>query len=294
MNYIVLDIGGTAIKYGVINDEIEFLEKGLVSTNTSAGGEVIVNQCCEIINQLLPNYEIKGVGISTAGMVDTNNGLIYYSSPLIPDYTGTNFKKIINNQFALPCFVENDVNCAGLAESLLGAGKGEDVVFTATIGTGIGGCITIDGKVFHGHNFAAGEVGYLKMFDHDFQMIGSSKVLVERVAQLKNDDVKNWDGLKIFEGAQNGDLICDQAIEEMCHVIGHGFANISYVINPSVIVVGGGIAAQGDYLLKRIDKYLAKYLLPQLYNNLDLKIAHFANDAGMIGAYLNFKQKEQD
>lgn len=294
MNYITIDIGGTAIKYGVINDELTFLEKDLVATKTAEGGSVIIDQCCQIISNMLEKYDIAGVGISTAGMVDVKRGEIYYSSPLIPDYTGTNFKTIVKKRFDLPCAVENDVNCAGLAESVLGSGKDDEIVFTTTIGTGIGGCLTINGKVFHGASYAAGEVGYMKVMAEEFQMLGSSKTLVERVAILKNEPVSAWDGKKVFEGTKAGDKHCKLAIDEMCEALGYGFANICYMYNPNSIVIGGGITAQGDYLLHLIDNYLQKYLIPQLYNVTSLKIAQFHNDAGMIGAYLNFKQQYKD
>ena len=291
MNYITFDIGGTEIKSGVINDKLEFLEKQSVPTKSDLSASYIVDQCFELINFYLEKYEIEGVCISTAGMVDVEKGEIYFSSNLIPNYIGTNFKTLIKNHYNLKCEVENDVNCAGLAEACIGNGVDHNIVFCTTIGTGIGGSIIMNKEIFHGSSFSAGEVGYMQVMGEEFQMLGSSRVLVNKVSEMKNIPAKNLNGKKIFEMAKNGDEDCLIAIDEMCEVIGYGLANICYLLNPGVIVIGGGITNQEDYLLEKIDKYLQKYLIPNVYQKTIVKIAKFKNDAGMIGAYLNFKNK---
>lgn len=291
MNYITIDIGGTEIKSGVINDNFEFLEKKSIPTKSDLSASYIVDQCFDLIDKYLIKYDIEGVCISTAGMVDANKGEIYFASKLIPNYMGTNFKELIKAHYNLNCEVENDVNCAGLAEALLGNGKDDNIVFCTTIGTGIGGSIIINKEIFHGSCFSAGEIGYMQVMGEEFQMIGSSKALVNKVCEMKNISNKNLNGKKIFELAKNGDQDCLLAIDEMCEIIGYGLANICYLLNPDVIVIGGGITNQEEYLLEKIDKYLQKYLIPHLYQKTKIKIAKFKNDAGMIGAYLNYKNK---
>ena len=152
--------------------------------------------------------------------------------------------------------MENDVNCAGLAESVSGAGVGSSVTLCLTIGTGIGGCILIDGHVFHGYSNSACEAGYMHMFDSDFQTLGATSILTKKVAARKEEREEKWDGYHIFEAAKAGDEVCIRAIDEMAEVLGRGIANICYVINPEVVVLGGGVMAQEEYLKPRIEKSL--------------------------------------
>lgn len=170
--YVSIDIGGTAIKYGVISECGEILEKDKMPTEAYKGGPEILNKVIRIVEAYKAAYELAGICISTAGMVDVEKGEIFYSAPLIPNYAGTQFKKVLEEKFQVPCEVENDVNCAGLSESVSGAAAGSKVTLCLTIGTGIGGCILVDGKVFHGYSNSACEVGYMHMFDSDFQTLG--------------------------------------------------------------------------------------------------------------------------
>lgn len=293
--YISIDIGGTAIKYGIIDDNSNILEKNELDTKAYKGGKHILNKVISIVDTLLKTNtkdDIVGVCISTAGVVDTKKGSIYHASDLIPNYTGTNFKETIEEKFNLKCEVENDVNCAGLAEYKSGASKNSKISLTLTIGTGIGGCAIIDGKVIHGISGSAFEVGYMNVRDSSFENLGSAKTLVEKVAQRKNEDKSNWNGKKVFEKAKKGDQICIKAIDEMCDVLGLGIANISYILNPDTVVLGGGIMAQEDYLKERIEKSIEKYLVKRFYDQISLKFAKHRNSAGMIGAYYNFKDHQ--
>lgn len=294
--YISIDIGGTAIKYGLIDCDSNILEKHEIDTNAQKGGDHILNEVIKIVGNFVKenqNDQIMGVCISTAGVVDTKKGSIYHASDLIPNYIGINFKKTIGEKFSLPCQVENDVNCAGFAEYKSGAGKDSKVCLTLTIGTGIGGCGIIDGKIIHGANGSAFEVGYMNIRDDEFEKLGSAKTLVEKVAREKNEDLSLWDGKKVFENAKKGDEICIRAIDQMCDVLGLGIANLSYMLNPDTVVLGGGIMAQEEYLKEKIEEKLSKYLQERFYKNISLKFAKHKNSAGMLGAYYNFREIEE-
>ena len=147
--YISIDVGGTAIKYGLIGDG-QILSRSTMNTEAEKGGPAVLLKVLGIAGGFFPQEEISGICISTAGMVDTEKGVITYAAPLIPDYAGTEYKKAMEERFGVPCEVENDVNCAGLAESVSGAAKGSRISLMLTVGTGIGGSIVIDGKVFRG------------------------------------------------------------------------------------------------------------------------------------------------
>ncbi|MGG7059314.1 ROK family protein [Clostridium nigeriense] len=290
-SYVSIDIGGTAIKYGVIAEDGTILIKDKMDTEAYKGGPEILNKVFRIVENYLEKYKLVGICISTAGMVDTEKGEIFYSAPLIPRYTGTKFKEELERRFSIPCEVENDVNCAGLAERISGAATDSKVTLCLTIGTGIGGCILIDRNIFHGFSNSACEVGYMHMFDSDFQTLGATSILTKKVAVRKQDSEEIWDGYHIFEEAKKGDDICITAIDEMVEIIGVGIANICYVINPEVVVLGGGIMAQDIYLKPKIEKAMKKYLLPSIAERTRLEFAKHKNDAGMLGAFYNFKNK---
>lgn len=288
--YISIDIGGTAIKYGIICENAEIVLKGSLKTEAWRGGPEILKKVIGIVEHLIEHTgeTITGICISTAGMVDTERGSIFYSAPLIPDYAGTEFKKILEEKFHIPCEVENDVNCAGLAEYSSGTAKGCKVVLMLTIGTGIGGCIVLDGKVFHGFSNSACEVGYMHMDDSDFQTLGAASILSKKVSQWKGEPEEKWDGYRIFEEAKKGDMICNHAIDQMIEILGKGIANICYVINPEVVVLGGGIMAQEEFLRGKIQDAVKKYLISSIEEHTKIVFAKHQNDAGILGAFYHF------
>lgn len=282
--YICLDIGGTAIKYGLVDCEGTILLKDSMPTKA----EHIVQSAVEIVEKLCQHTGICGICISTAGMVDPVKGEIFYSGPTIPDYQGTRWKEIMEGRFGVPCEVENDVNCANLAEFVSGVSKGSDMVVMLTVGTGIGGSMILDGKLYRGFTNSAFEIGYMYMEGGSFQELGAASVLTAKVAARKKETEALWPGTRIFEEAQRGDEICCQAIEEMTDALGRGIANICYVVNPQMVVLGGGIMAQEAYLRKRIEAAVAKYLPSVIAGHTKIAFAKHGNDAGMLGAFYHF------
>lgn len=289
--YICIDIGGTSIKYGVINETEQFVISSEMPTQANLGGSGIMEKVNKIIENYQKSYTIEGVCISTAGMVDFEKGEITYAAPLIPNYTGTKIKEPIEKTFHLPCEVENDVNCAGLAENFSGASKECKISVCLTIGTGIGGAIIINDQIFHGFSNSGCEVGYMHIFNSTFQDLGATSILVKKIRAIKNKDTHSLNGKQIFEQALKGDTDCILAIDEMVDVLGIGIANICYVINPEIVVLGGGIMAQKDYLYHKIRASLDKYLIPSIAKNTKLAFALHQNQAGMLGAYYYFKSR---
>lgn len=290
--YICIDIGGTSIKYGMVQEDGTFLATGEMPTEAMQyGGPGIMEKAKKIVEAYKAEYHPEGICVSTAGMVDCEQGKITYAAPLIPDYTGTEIKKTLEELYEIPCEVENDVNCAGLAEHFAGASRGSRISVCLTIGTGIGGAIIIDGKVFHGFSGSGCEVGYMHLPGGEFQDLGASSVLVKKTAEYKNMDPAEINGKYVFEQAKQGDEDCIRAIREMCEVLGMGIANICYVVNPEVVVLGGGIMAQKEYLKDMLRESLDKYLLPSVAQHTRLEFAQNENQAGMLGAYYNFRSR---
>ncbi|MDU6040018.1 MAG: ROK family protein [Clostridium butyricum] len=292
--YVSIDIGGTSIKHGILDENIKFITSGEVATEAQKGGKNILEKVINIVSEYKKEYNLSGICISTAGMVDCEKGEIIHASDLIPNYTGTQIKKTLEDIFSIPCEVENDVNCAGLAEYFSGSAKGSSISLCLTIGTGIGGSIIINDKVFHGFSGSACEVGYMNMFKSKFEDLGATSILVKKVAKLKNCSENHIDGKLIFEMAKNNDEDCIKAIDEMVDILGMGIANICYVINPEVVVLGGGIMAQKDYLYDKIRLSLDKYLIPTISSKTKLEFAKNQNKAGMLGAYYNFISIHKD
>lgn len=292
--YVSVDIGGTAIKYGIIGEDGRILSKSATETQAHRGGAAILGTVQKIVGQSCAREEICGICISTAGMVDAEKGIITYAAPLIPDYAGIAYKATLEECFGIPCEVENDVNCAGLAEYYSGASTGSSISLMLTVGTGIGGSVVIDGKIFRGFSGSACEVGYMSMRDSDFQTLGAASVLSKKVAEWKKEPAAFWDGRRIFDAAKAGDFLCLRAIDEMTDVLGQGIANICYVLNPEIVVLGGGIMAQEAFLKERIDTAVKKYLNPGVFCHTKLAFAKHRNDAGMLGAFYYFRQRHPD
>lgn len=292
--FICIDIGGTSIKYGILRETGIIIEKGNMDTDAlKEGGQGIFEKIKYIISKYLKNYEVEGICISTAGMVDPKDGKILFAlGHLIPGYTGMEIKKEVEKEFNIRCEVENDVNCAGLGEMWLGAGKGASSSVCLTIGTGIGGCIIINNELIHGFSNSAGEIGYMKINGEDFQNVASTTSLVKRVARLKNIAEENINGKMIFDMAKNKDQDCLKEIDYMIKSLAIGIANLSYIINPEVIILGGGIMAQEQFLKPKIEEALRKELIKTIYENTRIEFAKRQNDAGMIGALYNFLNKK--
>lgn len=292
-NYVCIDIGGTSIKYGVINEELDFLVTNEMDTEAKKGGQNILNKIIQIVSIYKDDYKIEGICISTAGMVDCEKGEIIYASSLIPNYTGTKIKSVIEEKFNIQCEVENDVNCAALAEHFAGGAKGSNISLCLTIGTGIGGAIIINNEVYHGAFGSGGEVGYMNMMGSTFQELGASSVLVKKVAKMKEISEKDINGKYIFDKAKEGDIDCIKAIDELIEVLGQGIANICYIINPEVVVLGGGIMAQKEYLYDKIRSSMDKNLISFIGNKTRLEFAVNENKAGMLGSYFNFRNMQK-
>lgn len=291
--YVCIDIGGTVIKYGIINEDGNILVKGERKSESYKGGIGLLEKVKEITNNYKQEYEISGICISTAGMVDPFKGEIIYASSAIPNYIGTKIKEEIEKEFNIQCEVENDVNCAGMGEVWKGAGRGTSSCVCLTVGTGIGGSIILGNKIFHGYNNSAGEIGYMNMNGGTFQELAAASSLVRRVAERKNIKIEEIDGKKIFELAKSGDIDCIEEIDYLIEILTLGMANIIYMINPEVIILGGGIMAQKEYLNDKIDKALKDKLIDRLYSSTKIKFAENENNAGMLGALYNFLQRRR-
>lgn len=295
MNYMCFDIGGTSIKYGVAEENGALLLKGEIpNVITQKGMKGFVDSLAAVVERCRQEYGLQGVAVSTAGVVDPERGVILYAPTYFPGYPGTELQKLLTEQTGLPCTVENDVNSAALGEYWLGEGRGAKSLFCITVGTGIGGCIILNGRVIHGASCSAGEAGLQHIRpEGTWEEVASTSALIRNVARTKQMPEAELNGKIIFAMAQRGDKDATAAIEKQMEDLAVGIANICYVLNPERVIVGGGIAAQQEYLYPLLDAALRRNLIPLVYDHLTLRFAGLKNDAGIIGALYNFLMRNQ-
>ena len=285
MKIIGIDIGGTTIKADLYDDfgtslnqfkEIETIIDYDLGTNQ------ILNQVCDLIGEYILNYSIDGVGISTAGVVNANTGEIIYAGYTIPGYIGVNFTSEIEKRFGLSTFVENDVNCAALGELWKGQAKDKKNVVMVTIGTGIGGSIIVNGQIVNGFNYTAGEVGYIPVDNSDWQSKASTTALIH--LYQKKSLKTNQTGPTFFTDLRSGDKVTEETFEIFVENLTKGLLTVSYLLNPEILILGGGILANKNILLPEIQSSLAKNVMDNRFLPKNLVAATLGNEASRIGA----------
>lgn len=284
-----LDIGGTSIKVAVSDREGNLKEKGFVKVEETF--EALMGNIVEWINSMKEKYEIEGIAISSPGAVDTKTGIVGGASA-VPCIHGPNWKEEILKRTSLRASIENDANCAALAEVFSGTAKGVSDMMFLVCGTGIGGAIVNNGKIHHGKHLHGGEFGYMLMEEDDgqfynFSEVASTMSFVRRVRKHYNDE--SWDGVKVFEEAANGNEVCIEAIERFYKNLAKGIFNIQYVYDPEMILLGGAISEREDFIDRineKIDEIMSKVEIAKVRPQV-LTCTH-KKDANLIGAVANF------
>ena len=289
MKIIGIDIGGTTIKadlYDEFGTSLNQFKEIETIIDYDLGTNQILNQVCDLIDEYILNHSIDGVGISTAGVVNANTGEIIYAGYTIPGYIGVNFTSEIEKRFGLSTFVENDVNCAALGELWKGQAKDKKNVVMVTIGTGIGGSIIVNGQIVNGFNYTAGEVGYIPVGNSDWQSKASTTALIH--LYQKKSLKTNQTGRTFFTDLSSGDKVAKETFEIFVENLTKGLLTISYLLNPEILILGGGILAKKDILLPEIQSSLAKNAVDNRFLPKNLVAATLGNEAGRIGAVKNF------
>jgi len=291
MYYIVFDIGGTSIKYSIMNNDSEFIESDFIITPPQGENktqEILV----DIINDYKNKYDLKGVAMSVPGGID-DDGYIHFMGQVI-DLQDMYLNKYIKEHTGLNCAYDNDVNCVAMAEKSMGNAVDNKNFVCITIGTGIGGGIFINNQLYRGHRGMAGEFG-INILEHrlsqleempmrTFSRLGSTYNLIDRVNKLRNTSL---DGIEVFELAKEENEVQD-LIENFYFSLAVGIHNIVYNFAPEKVLIGGGVSSRED-LIENINKYL-NLLNPEILNMFTISTCKFQNDSGKIGAlykYLN-------
>jgi len=289
MNIVAFDIGGTDIKYGIIEKASEkLIYKNKMATEIAKGRERFIDKLVQKVEELKKDYDVTGVAISCAGSINYETGVIVAAPESIPEFQDINFKEIMMVNFGLPCTAENDVNCFGIAEGAIGNAIGLKNYLTMTIGTGIGGAIFIDGKIHRGSEYNAGEWGRMLIGQTKYESQASITALINIAKEQGLTDAK--DGLSIFNAYDAGDSLAERVVGQFYENVARGIANLIYIFNPEKIIIGGGISTRKT-IIKEIKDKLEKLMVPNFYKTARIEVAKLGNDSGMYGAYFNFKNQ---
>lgn len=285
---IALDLGGTSIKYGLVNGKGSILWESLCPTpNTSADaivGELL--RCIREIQALGKTPAPTAIGIGTPGMVDVETGAVLGSAFQLPGWENLPLAGLLSAQTGLPVFVDNDANLMGLGEYTFGTRKKGKNVLLFTLGTGIGGAIFINGTLYRGSQNAGGELGYIPFnyrgIEGYWEDFASMKALAEQYAG-KNPETAPSAKL-VFERAAAGDHLAQELIRENIHLVGRGIAGYINIFNPDTIIIGGGVSDSQLGYIEQVKQEALQYALPDCCKGLDIVAASLGNKAGMIGA----------
>ncbi|MCE5090464.1 ROK family protein [Staphylococcus devriesei] len=284
MYKIAVDIGGTNIKIAVIDDNLEIVDYQKISTPDNIN-VLIVDETHTLIETLIHKYHLDNphIGISSAGVVNSELGKIIYTGPTIPNFDGTNFFESFSD-LSTDITLYNDVDAALLGELTFHEYE-EDNIFCLTLGTGIGGAFYSKvGGIYRGARYRANEIGYLlyrKLDETTFEQRASTSALKDLM--LRRNFEYNTDVPKLFELAEAG----NQEALDILHVWGdfvaEGLAQIQIIYDPGLILIGGGISSQGSTLLKYIEPKMHNYL-PSDYGIARLQTTKLENNAALFGA----------
>lgn len=293
MKIVSIDIGGTGIKsdlYDEFGQSLAAMREVATQVDLAAGTNNILAQVLELVATYQDEYQLDGVAISSAGVIDPVAGKVIYSGYTIPGYIGTAFKDEVETEFQVPCWVENDVNCAALGEYWRGAATGTRSAVCLTIGTGVGGAILLDGAIWHGKSFAGGEVGYIPVDGHNWQDLASTTALCRDYE--KRTGLTGATGKTVMQAYREGEEAAIIAVDRFVDYFCRGLMPVLYLINPEKVIIGGGIMHQQAILLPKIKASIAELLQNAFFLPDEVAAASLGNEAGRVGAVYHFLQMQ--
>ena len=299
-----IDIGGTAVKVGLFNTDGTIVDKWDFSTQKTGDGKDILRDAARFIkdrmNELqIPEDTVLGVGIGIPGPVKDNGDVLELANLGLGHF---NIVEEMESLTGLKVKAGNDANVAALGELWMGGGRGYHNLVLATLGTGVGGGIILNGTVLAGSNGAGGEIGHMFVNSEETESCGCGKkgcleqyasaTGIVRVAKqiMKSSSEQTTmstypeiSAKIVFDCAKEGDKLALQAVEKSCYYLGVAMANIAQVIDPEVFVIGGGVSKAGEIITETTKKYYNIHVMDALKNK-EFKMATLGNDAGIYGA----------
>ncbi|MDP4105758.1 MAG: ROK family glucokinase [Bacillota bacterium] len=306
---IGIDLGGTTVKFAILTEKGEIQQKWSIETDIRNEGNNIIPSIVESINHRLNIYGLSandflGIGMGSPGTVDRENGTVIGAYNLNWS-TLKSVKELIEAGTGIPFYIDNDANAAALGESWKGAGEGGVNVVFITLGTGVGGGVIAEGNLIHGRG-SAGEIGHIIVDPNGYQCTCGNHGCLETVASATGivrlardlsekfageselkwfiDDGQEVTSKTVFDLAKREDRLAAIVVDKFYFYLGLACANIANILNPEAIVIGGGVSAAGEMLLKGAEENFHKFAFPQVKTSTEIKLAQLGNDAGVIGA----------
>ena len=307
--YIGIDLGGTNIKAGVVNENYEIISKATTKTLLPRPAEEICADMAKVSLEAVEQAgltldDIESVGIGTPGTANSATGIIEYSNNL--GFLNLPVVEIMQKHINKPVYVENDANAAAYGEYVAGAAKGANDAVCITLGTGVGGGIIINGKIYSGFNFAGAEIGHTVVDPNGpectcgrkgcFEVFSSATGLVRmtKEAMLEDQSSIMWqmneeDGKvsarTAFNAMRAGDRAGKAVVDKYIRYLACGITNTINIFQPDILCIGGGVCNEGDPLLLPLKELVAKEVYTKnSAKNTEIVIAKLGNDAGIIGA----------
>ncbi|OEF99171.1 hypothetical protein BHF71_09825 [Vulcanibacillus modesticaldus] len=287
---IGIDLGGTNVRVGVVDEHGHIIEEVSDLTEAKKGPKYVVDKITKMINSLENKDKISSIGIGAPGPLNPNTGVII-EPPNLLGWKNVPIVEMIYENTGIYCRLDNDANVAGLAEAKYGNGKDFDIVQYITISTGIGGGLIINKKIVSGSQGAAGEIGQMRIIANSPKQLTSSTLedlssgtAIAKFA--KERKITNKGAKEVFELADNGNIDAKRLINEVLDYLAVGIANITHTVNPDIFILGGGVTES----LKKygyINELIAKvrgYVYNSLVDFVNIKPAKLGTKAGIIGA----------
>ena len=307
--YAGIDVGGTNIKIGFINDNFDVICKTSIETSADLGPDKVFEQIANAINELakqnnIDRNDICAVGMGVPGPVNLKEGKLV-NPPNLPGFEMCPVRQILSDKLGIAVTLENDANAAAWAEHECGKGLGTGDLAFITLGTGIGGGIISDGKLIHGHKDSAAELGHLIIYPDGRECACGQNGCAEAYASASNTARRAIELLKegaesslsaiykkngfvnckeVFDAAEAGDTLAESVVDGSAKVLGLLCINIQNATNPEKIVFAGGMIEAGDFLLEKIRFYFDYYVWPSRKGETQILFSTVGVDAGLIGA----------
>ena len=279
---LAFDVGGTWVKYGIVDAHGKLLFSDQLATQSEPDGKALLLRLLAVAEPLVERYAPAGIAFSTLGIIDAAEGRLVGAVEAIAGYLGQSPKASFEAAFDLPVVVENDGNCVALAEGWIGAAAGVRHYLALTLGTGIGGGIVIDGRLYRGANGAAGEWGYMLVDGKVWEDHASPRGLAAAAERLRPGC--GYDAEAVFAARDRGDAEMTTLVADWFALLATGLANLLFAFNPSRLVVGGGITARGPAFLQELRAEIRHRLRPEFHRMCDVALASAGNQAGLLGA----------
>lgn len=283
MKILTIDVGGTFIKYAVMNDDAQIFERGKISTPLDNRKNFF-----NAIKTIYEKFSVEGIAISMPGVIDSARGVCVKSAALSYN-DGCNIVLELGEIYKCPVTIENDARCAALAEAKFGSLADVDAGFVIVFGTMIGGTFVQNKKVYKGTNNSAGEISFLRAGEKIFSDICNVPSLLKDYAQMKNLSTENITGEKFFQAVEN-DKDAQACLDRFTRRIAEKIFDIQIILDVEKFAIGGGISAQKifiEMIRNNLNKVYAES--PIEFNRVEVTACKFLNDANLIGALVNFK-----